>query len=288
MVRARPAVRIGTSGWTYSSWRGKFYPVGLPASRFLEFYAREFSTTEVNYSFYHLPRPETYRKWASSTPEGFLFSVKASRFVSHVKKLQDASEPWSRFVASARALGERLGPILIQLPPSFRRDDERLAQFLDCAGEGLRLVFEFRHESWFHPEIYRLLERRGACLCIADSPRYPRADVVTAEFVYLRFHGRTRLFASSYSLSELSEEARRILSWRRHGLEVFAYFNNDAEGHAVDNARTLRELVEGSGRPSLRAAVRASRAKPRSDRDRTRAEAGPGSCGGSPGHCARR
>lgn len=244
MKRNRAAqVWIGTSGWTYPSWRGKLYPDDLPAARFLEFYAREFRTTEVNYSFYHLPRPATYRKWAASTPEEFVFSVKASRFISHVKRLQDVAEPWRVFVENARTLESRLGPILLQLPPSLRRDDDRLAAFLEEAGTGLLLVFEFRHPSWFEASVYDLLRRHRAALCIADSPQYPRADVVTADFAYLRFHGRKKLFASAYTRSELEEEARKIRAWRRSRIEVFVYFNNDAEGHAVANARTLRDLL---------------------------------------------
>lgn len=199
----------------------------------------------MNYSFYHLPRPTTYRKWAASTPEEFVFSLKASRFISHVKRLQDIAEPWRRFVENARALEARLGPILLQLPPSFRRDDDRLAAFLEESGPGLRLVLEFRHPSWFEAPVYDLLRRHRAALCIADSPRYPRADVVTADFAYLRFHGRTKLFASAYTRTELEREARKIRTWRRSGIEVLAYFNNDAEGHAVANARTLRDLLAG-------------------------------------------
>jgi uncharacterized protein YecE (DUF72 family) len=242
---------VGTSGWTYSSWKGAFYPEDLPSHRYLEFYARAFDTTEVNYSFYHLPRPTTYEKWAAQVPEDFVFAVKASRFITHIKRLIDVEEAWSKFLKNALSLGNHLGPVLFQFPASFHCDLSRLSVFLEMARRlapeayPLRLVFEFRHPSWFSDETYRLLKGHNAALCIADSPDYPRQDLVTADFVYLRFHGRTRLFASSYTEAELAEEARKIEGYLREGLDVFAYFNNDAEGYAVENARMLRRLVEG-------------------------------------------
>jgi uncharacterized protein YecE (DUF72 family) len=249
-------ILVGTSGWTYASWRGTFYPEGLPSRRYLEFYAREFPTTEVNYSFYHLPRPQTYANWAAQVPDEFVFAVKASRLITHSKRLLAVDEGWQRFVQHALALGSHLGPILLQFPATFQRELSRLAGFLTMAREQapeqrqLRLVFEFRHESWFTDEIYRLLERHGAALCLADSPSYPRQDVCTAEFTYFRFHGRTQLFASSYSEPELAHASRLMKRFAREGVDVYAYFNNDARGHAVDNARLLRTLL--SEAPSRR------------------------------------
>jgi len=240
---------IGTSGWTYSSWKGVFYPSDLPSRHYLEFYAREFLSTEVNYSFYHLPRPSTYEKWAAQVPAEFVFALKASRFITHVKRLVDVKEAWATFVQNALVLGSHLGPILLQFPPSFRCDRRKLAAFLGSAqrstpkSDPLRLVFEFRHESWFSEETYTLLRKYNAALCIADSPRYPRRDVVTTDFAYLRFHGRTDLFASEYTDSELAEEAKQIRRYLRDGLDVHVYFNNDAFGHAIANARTLNYLV---------------------------------------------
>ncbi|HET8580711.1 MAG TPA: DUF72 domain-containing protein [Nitrospiraceae bacterium] len=243
-------VLIGTSGWTYSNWRGPFYPVDLPSRRYLEFYSKQFPTTEVNYSFYHLPRLQTYANWASQVPDGFVFAVKASRLITHTKRLSRVEEPWRAFVQNAVTLGAHLGPILLQFPPSLQKDRHRLAEFLKdaqgaSAGQArLRLVFEFRHESWFTDEIYRVLGRHGAALCIADSPNYPRHDVLTTDFTYVRFHGRIQLFASSYSKTELAEEARKINRYVQNGVEVFVYFNNDARGHAINNARTLRMMLE--------------------------------------------
>lgn len=238
-------ILIGTSGWAYPSWRGTFYPEDLPSRRYLEFYASEFPTTEVNYSFYHLPKPETYAKWAAQVPDEFLFSVKASRLITHTKRLKDVADPWEAFASNARSLGSHLGPILLQFPSSFRCERARLAAFLKMAGSsGTKLAFEFRHESWFVEAVYRLLTRHSAALCIADSPAYPRRDVLTADFTYLRFHGREQLFASRYSKTELAAEARKIKRYRRDGVEVYVYFNNDALGHAVENVRMLRSLLE--------------------------------------------
>lgn len=245
---------IGTSGWTYSSWKGIFYPDDLPSRQYLEFYSREFGSTEVNYSFYHLPRPMTYEKWAAQVPEQFIFALKASRFITHVKRLAEVEDAWTTFVQNALALGPHLGPVLLQFPPSFRSDWKKLAAFLKSAqrpatkSHSIRLVFEFRHESWFTEETYALLRQYNAALCLTDSPRYPRRDVLTADFAYLRFHGRTDLFASSYTDAEMAEEANRIRRYLRDGRDVYVYFNNDALGHAVANARTLARLVGKSSR----------------------------------------
>jgi len=242
---------IGTSGWAYPGWKGTFYPEDLPTARFLEFYSKKFPTTEVNYSFYHLPRPATYEKWAAQVPEGFVFAVKASRLITHTKRLTGVEAPWRAFLQTAQALGSRLGPILFQFPASFRCDQGRLAKFLKMArtvapgADRLRLVFEFRHASWFAGEVYRLLSGHGAALCIADSPKYPRREVTTANFMYFRFHGRTRLFASSYTKTELAEEAKKMKRLLREGHDVYVYFNNDAEGYAVANARMLTSMIGG-------------------------------------------
>ncbi|RMH37854.1 MAG: DUF72 domain-containing protein [Nitrospirae bacterium] len=249
MSKESAAILVGTSGWTYASWRGRFYPPELKSQQFLEFYAKEFPTTEINYSFYHLPKPQTYAKWAQQVPAHFLFAVKASRFITHIKRLQDVHESWRIFVENARALGPHLGPILLQFPPSFSCDLQRLEAFLMFVCErtsGVRVVCEFRHESWFDRTVYRLLKRYHVALCIADSPRYPRADVITTDFAYYRYHGRTELFASCYSDTELREEAKLITRAAGACRTVFVYFNNDAYGYAVDNARTLRQFLTSS------------------------------------------
>src|SRR5437868_10884751 len=240
---------IGTSGWTYPGWRGTFYPADLASARFLEFYRNQFSTVEVNYSFYHLPTVATYEKWATQVPEGFVFAVKSSRLITHTKRLQGVEELWRVFLQNTQALGSRLGPILFQFPASFRRDHARLVEFLKMARAGiagadrLRLVFEFRHASWFADEVYRLLSDHGAALCIADSPQYPRREIATTTFMYFRFHGRSQLFASNYTKKDLSKEAEKIRRYLHEGQDVYAYFNNDAEGYAVANARMLTTMI---------------------------------------------
>lgn len=182
--------------------------------------------TEVNYSFYHLPKPSTYEKWVAQVPEGFVFAVKASRFITHTKRLQSVEEPWRIFLQNAQSLGSRLGPILLQFPASFCRDHILLDDFLTMArtvapgADRLRLVFEFRHASWFVDEVYRLLGRHGAALCIADSPQYPRGDVTTTNFLYFRFHGRIRLFASNYTKADLAEEGKKIRGFLQEGHDV--------------------------------------------------------------------
>jgi uncharacterized protein YecE (DUF72 family) len=244
-----PHILIGTSGWTYVSWKGTFYPEDLPSRRYLDFYAREFSTTEVNYSFYHLPKPQTYGNWAKQVPSGFVFAVKASRLITHTKRLLGVDQAWHTFVQHAQALGTHLGPILLQFPPSMKRDEARLADFLQGArtpeadAPALPLVFEFRHETWFTEATYRLLQDHGAALCIADSPAYPRRDLRTAEFAYFRYHGRSELFASSYTAGELRAEAEKIERFLGEGADVYVYFNNDVRGYALANARKLKTLL---------------------------------------------
>ena len=250
MPGRRGTLRIGTSGWSYRHWRGVLYPVGAKSPDYLRLYARVFATVELNASFYRMQRAETYRKQAEAVPEGFVLAVKAHRSITHEMRLEGVETRWREFVSSAAALGEKLGPVLLQLPPSFHCRPDLLEAFLGerrrdrC--EAPRLAFEFRHASWFDSGIIGLLRAHGAALVVADSSRYPRAPLeITAPLAYLRFHGLEALFASSYSDAQLREWARRIREWLAAGLDVYAYFNNDAEGCAVRNALRLRELVEG-------------------------------------------
>lgn len=240
----------GTSGWTYGSWRGSFYPEELKSSDYLAFYARHFNSVEINYSFYHLPQPKTFEKWADATPAGFLFAVKVSKVVTHTRRLEGVEEPWRKFLDHASRLGDKLGPLLLQLPPSFQADMARLERFLELSGRlgARRLAFEFRHASWFTREVDELVARHGATLVIGHSSRYPCAPLETASpFVYLRFHGPRELFASRYSEEELAAWAAHVRAWLAGGRPVYAYFNNDVGGYAIENARMLVRLV-GRGR----------------------------------------
>lgn len=251
-MTARGELRIGTSGWTYGDWRGRFYPDELRPAEYLAWYARRFDTTEINYSFYHLPQPKTFQKWMAQTPDGFVFAVKVSKIVTHTRRLERVSEPWRQFLDNAAHLGTRLGPLLLQFPPSFRCDLRRLEAFLE-ESRGLttaRLAFEFRHASWFVPEVSELLAKCDAAQVIAQSSRYPCAPPEpAASFVYLRFHGPRELFASCYSEEELRVWAGRIRSWLKEGRAVYAYFNNDYRGYAIANAATLAILTGKSGLP---------------------------------------
>ena len=244
MPKTRP-LHVGTSGWNYGDWKGIFYPENLRSKDYLRFYAERFATTEVNYSFYHLPRPSTYQNWAGMTPEGFLFAVKASRHITHVRRLRDVGEEWRKFLDNTTALGAKLGQVLLQFPPSMRADGKLLRQFLELERpEAVKLACEFRHASWFDPEVLEILREHETALVIAQSERYPQAPALpTAAFMYLRFHGPGQLFASRYSDRELEEWAGKISNWLEAGRTVYAYFNNDVDGHAIENAQTLLKLV---------------------------------------------
>lgn len=243
-------VWIGTSGWTYRHWRGRFYPEDLSVRRWLEYYCRFFDTVELNSPFYRIPTRKAFEGWKSRTPEGFLFSVKASRLITHLKKLKGVEEELQWFFSEVEGLGEKLGPILFQTPPSLRAKGELLKDFLRLLPPG-RYVFEFRHQSWFSPEIYRILEDHGAALCIADSPRFPKEKVVVGPFLYLRLHGSQRLYASLYSRDELLQWATFIEGALGSGLEeAFCYFDNDYEAYAVRNALELKEILNRGAKAS--------------------------------------
>lgn len=246
----RPGLYIGTSGWNYFDWKGRFYPESLKPAEYLLYFSRHFPTTEVNYSFYHLPKITTYEKWVTQVPDSFVFALKASRTISHIQRLKDVEGSWTRFLENAAALGGKLGPVLVQLPPSLKADPGRLEHFLSLrpgaveAGR-VRLAFEFRHSSWFEDKTFEILAEHEACLVIAHSQRYARAPMeLTAPFVYLRFHGPRELFGSEYSREQLSEWAGRIRKWLEGGRSVYAYFNNDFHGYATANARLLTSLLE--------------------------------------------
>lgn len=247
----RGRLRIGTSGWAYPHWRGPFYPLDLPQDAWLDYYSRHFDTVELNRSFYRLPSPEASAAWAATTPEGFCFTVKASRYLTHMKKLKDPREPLSRLLASVAPLGEKRGPLLYQLPPRWRYDGDRLARFLACLPPDMRHVLEFRDPSWFNPEAYRLLERHGVALCVVSFPGLPVVWQATAGFTYLRLHGATRAYDYRYTPAELAVWAAGILRHLDRGRDAYVYFDNDVHAYAVSNAKALRAMLEGLP-PSVR------------------------------------
>src|SRR5574341_1648508 len=238
---------IGTSGWVYRDWEGIFYPENLRPRDKLRYFSSHFNTAEINYSFYHMPRPTTYENWYNQTTKDFTFAVKASRFITHIKRFEGVKDAWEKFLENALHLKEKLGPILFQLPPSFKANDEnikRLNEFsklIDSANT--RVASEFRHKSWCDEAIYNVLKRFNIVWVIADSPKYPKAEAVTANFIYIRMHGPTALFSSKYTYEELKTLTQKIQAWLQKGFDVYVYFNNDFHGFAVQNAKELSELV---------------------------------------------
>jgi len=237
-------VRIGCSGWNYPHWRELVYPKSLPARRWLEHYAGLFDTVEVNTTFYRLPKRESVASWVRETPDGFLFAVKASRYLTHMKRLTDMARGVERFYERIEPLvrSPKLGPVLWRLPENFHRNDERLASALAQLPAG-RHCFEFRHPSWFVEDVYALLRRHRVALVIGDHPRRPfQTHELTTDWTFIRFHHGRRGRNGNYSERELEEWAARIAEWRRR-VEVFAYFNNDWNGYAVKNAGRLKVML---------------------------------------------
>jgi uncharacterized protein YecE (DUF72 family) len=240
-------VRIGCSGWMYDDWRGRLYPEREPKRRWLELYAARFDTVEVNATFYRLQRREAVAAWAAQTPPGFVFAVKASRYLTHIKRLVDIGEGILRFYAPLEPLLEagRLGPVLWQLPQNFQRDDLRLAGWLEQLPAGMHTI-EFRHQSWFVPEVFSALRAHGVALAIGDHPKRTfQSHEATAPWRFVRFHYGSCGRDGNYSPTELRKWARRIAHWRETHA-VFAYFNNDWRGFAPDNAAELGRALRPS------------------------------------------
>ena len=238
-------IRIGTSGWIYRHRRGVFYPPDLPVGHWFAFYAKHFDTVEINNTFYRLPDVETFVDWRRQAPAGFVYAVKASRFLTHMKKLNDPEEPLARILGGARKLGRHLGPVLYQLPPHWGCNLERLRQFIALLPSALTHVFEFRDTSWFNEDVRALLTQAGIGFCIHDLRGFRCPAWVTGRAVYIRFHGSTGVaYAGRYGLPHLRRWAGQIREFRGAGHHVYVYFNNDDRGYAVENARRLRGLLE--------------------------------------------
>ena len=255
-----PQIRVGCSGWNYAHWRnGVFYPPRLASRAWLGFYAERLDTVEVNATFYRLPRPDVVARWVVGSPLDFRFAVKASRYLTHVKRLADLPQHAAILLGRLAPLvaSTKLGPMLWQLPPTFARDDSRLAEALAGLPHGIRHAFEFRHESWFVDAVYELLRRHHVALVVADRAGAAglRRDVRTAGFAYVRFHAGWEGGNGNYSHPELDGWAERLSQWAEHG-DVYAYFNNDWEGYAIENALYLRAALNEV--PATLASVRAS------------------------------
>ncbi len=246
---------IGTSGWSYPHWaKGLFYPRGLASGEWLRFYAGEFGTVEVNATYYRLPARKTVERWREVTGPGFRFAVKLWGTVTHRKRLRAAGTEIRSFLAAVQDLGEKRGPLLVQLPPSFRKDAERLDRFLGelaraSARSPWRVAVEFRHPDWLDEEVYGILDRHGAAVCLADLPICPITEPNDAPFVYVRRHGPRGRYRGSYPPGRIAADAARIRGWLAAGREVWVYYNNDTEGHAVADARELWAAVAGGDPP---------------------------------------
>lgn len=236
-------IRIGCSGWNFKHWRERFYPKGLPVARWFEFYAEHFDTVEINNSFYRLPKPETFAKWRDQAPPGFCYAVKANRYITQAKKLIDPEEPLERMMTSVRHVGDRLGPILYQLPSSLGLNLERLKQFLSVLPRDVTSVFEFRDRSWYGPETYGLLERHGASFCIHDMAGSASERIAVGPIAYVRFHGGKGKYWGRYSDDALLGWADWMVEQADSGRSVWAYFNNDIHADAIHDAQTLRSMV---------------------------------------------
>jgi len=235
---------IGTSGWNYKSWRDGFYG-DTPQKEWLRFCAERFTSIEVNGTFYRLQEKSTFKKWRDQTPDGFSFAIKGHRYVTHNKKLLDAEEPVIRCRDSASPLGKRLAAVVWQLPAFLKKDIERLEKFVRVLRhwETTRHAIEFRHKTWFDDEVADILREHGVAVCMSDAPDWPLWDAVTTDLVYIRLHGHTRKYASSYSKPALKRWATRIQDWLKQNRAVHVYFDNDAEGAAPQNALTLLEIL---------------------------------------------
>lgn len=235
------SIRIGTSGWTYKHWQEVFYPVELPQSKWLEYYTDHFETVELNASFYRLPNPKTFENWKTRTPDNFLWSVKASKYITHTRRLKDPEEPLKRLYDAAAGLGEKLGVILMQLPPNLVFEETLFRDFCASLNTDIRHALEIRHDSWLNDNAYDMLNEFNMALCISDTAgRYPYAEEITADFAYVRLHGSQKLYASGYREDELQAWAKKIKSWKR---DTFIYFDNDFEGYAVKDAKSLKKIL---------------------------------------------
>ena len=235
---------IGTSGWSYTYWVGRFYAKGLSSKEQFEYYCQHFDTVEINNSFYRLPPRSVFESWYHNSPEKFLYAVKANRFITHMKKLNEPQEPIARLFNSIDALQEKLGPILFQLPPKWKINVQRFANFLEALPEGHRYVFEFRDITWYNEEIYQLLREYNAAFCIYELAGHMSPVLITTDFVYLRLHGPTEhKYQGSYSDTVLKEWTVQCIDWQQEKKDVYVYFDNDQNAYAAFNAITMKKML---------------------------------------------
>ncbi len=238
-------VFIGTSGWVYGDWGDNvFYPEELKEKDWLKFYCQHFQTVEINATFYHQMSAKTFKNWYNKVPENFIFSVKISRFLTHVKKLNEPKEPWQRFINSAKELKEKLGPILVQLPPNLHVNLDKLKELIRVVSKQYKVALEVRHQSWFDESVYKMIKKLNISLVFSYGEGLPAEEEITADFIYVRMHGPGDLYGSKYTTRQLKKLADKIRLWKRQVKDIYIYFNNDTNGYAVDNAKKLIELTQ--------------------------------------------
>jgi uncharacterized protein YecE (DUF72 family) len=260
LSRSVADVRVGCSGWQYKHWRGDFYPADLPTTRWFQQYARTFDTVEINNSFYRWPDAAMFTRWREQAPRGFVYAVKASRFLTHMKKLKDPEEPLFRTFENVKELGSRLGPVLYQLPPRWPVNVERFEDFLKTLRRvradlkvGPYQTIEFREPSWYTDEIFGLLQKYNVALCLHDMQGSATGKIVVGPFIYVRYHFGTQKYGGRYEDARLDEWADWLAACARKGLKVFSYFNNDTGGHAPRDAVRLRDRIMARLTPSVSA-----------------------------------
>jgi uncharacterized protein YecE (DUF72 family) len=239
----KATIHIGTSGFYYNHWVGNFYPEDLKKKDWFEYYQKHFKTLELNAPFYRLPKHETFSNWRAKTPDDFLFSIKASRYITHIKKLLDPETGLNNLFERIDLLEEKLGPILFQLPPAFKYESKRFKNFLDALPQGYRMVFEFRNHSWYNEEVYELLKENNHAFCIYELEYHMSPIIATADWVYIRLHGPEGKYQGLYSDSALGWWAKQLQKWQKEKKDVYIFFDNDQNGYAAFNALRLQELV---------------------------------------------
>ncbi len=239
-MKKKNHIHIGTSGWSYEHWKENFYPKGLGTKKWLHYYSEHFPTVEINSTFYRLPRATTIKDWHNQVPKDFLFAIKASRYITHIKRLHDCKDSVEYLLALLEDLKPKLGPILIQLPPSFKMNKERLLDFLGYLKKDFRYVFEFRHDSWYKDEIYDYLHKHKIGLCITDLNGIHSPEVITTDFTYMRLHGPHKAYVGSYGPEGLKMWRKKIEKWSENA-SVYCYFDNDEKGYAIKDAAVLQE-----------------------------------------------
>ena len=242
-MEKKEPIYIGTSGWCYDSWNGKFYPENIKGPDRLKFYSGHFNTVEINSSFYHLPKPETFKGWCEKTPGDFRFTVKVSRYITHIKRLKDCDDAVRSLVDSASSLGDKISLFLFQMPANLKKEEERFLSFLKALPAEYRYVFEFRDKSWFGKDIYELLDNHKCGIVISSSPEFPFHEVACGGICYIRLHGSSSLYRSKYTDSELKDFADIVIKYNKRGYQSFIYFNNDASCYAIENALMFKKML---------------------------------------------